>query len=71
MPPEYPSRSFASSRSALVVTGLNVSLLNLSFFTPAGGFFCPALDVHRDAGGHLRITGDTLGFDRFVSTCFH
>jgi predicted DsbA family dithiol-disulfide isomerase len=41
------------------------------FFTPAGGFFCPALDVHRDAGGHLRITGDTLGFDRFVSTCFH
>ena len=40
------------------------------FFTPAGGFFCPSLDVHRDAGGHLRITADTLGFDRFVTTCF-
>ena len=39
------------------------------FFTPAGGFFCPSLDVHRDAGGHLRITADTLGFDRFVTTC--
>ena len=40
------------------------------FFTPAGGFFCPSLDVHRDASGHLRITADTLGFDRFVTTCF-
>jgi predicted DsbA family dithiol-disulfide isomerase len=40
------------------------------FFTPAGGFFCPSLDVHRDAGGHLRITADTAGFDRFVGTCF-
>jgi hypothetical protein len=40
------------------------------FFTPAGGFFCPSLDVHRDAGGHLRITADTRGFDRFVTTCF-
>jgi len=40
------------------------------FFTPAGGFFCPSLDVHRDAGGHLRITSDTAGFDRFVATCF-
>ena len=40
------------------------------FFTPSGGFFCPSLDVHRDAGGHLRITADTLGFDRFVAACF-
>ena len=40
------------------------------FFTPAGGFFCPALEVHRDANGHLRITADTPGFDRFVATCF-
>ncbi|MBI5087775.1 MAG: DsbA family protein [Actinobacteria bacterium] len=39
------------------------------FFTPAGGFFCPSLDVHRDAGGHLRITADERGFDQFVSTC--
>lgn len=40
------------------------------FFTPAGGFFCPFLDVHRDADGHLRITADTAGFDRFVASCF-
>jgi predicted DsbA family dithiol-disulfide isomerase len=40
------------------------------FFTPGGGFFCPSLDVHRDAGGHLRITADTVGFDRFVAACF-
>jgi predicted DsbA family dithiol-disulfide isomerase len=40
------------------------------FFTPAGGFFCPALEVHRDAGGHLRITADTTGFDRFMAACF-
>jgi predicted DsbA family dithiol-disulfide isomerase len=40
------------------------------FFTPAGGFFCPALDVHRDSGGHLRITADAAGFDRFVAGCF-
>lgn len=40
------------------------------FFTPAGGFFCPALDVSRDAGGHLRITADPDGFGRFVDSCF-
>jgi predicted DsbA family dithiol-disulfide isomerase len=40
------------------------------FFTPAGDFFCPALDVHRDPDGHLRITADTTGFDRFITTCF-
>ena len=40
------------------------------FFTPAGGFFCPALDVDRDAGGHLRIATDDAGFDRFVTSCF-
>ena len=40
------------------------------FFTPAGGFFCPSLDVHRDAAGHLQISADALGFDRFVTACF-
>jgi predicted DsbA family dithiol-disulfide isomerase len=40
------------------------------FFTPGGAFFCPALDVHRDAGGHLRITSDPPGFERFVTACF-
>jgi predicted DsbA family dithiol-disulfide isomerase len=39
------------------------------FFTPAGSFFCPSLDVHRDSTGHLRITADS-GFDQFVATCF-
>jgi len=40
------------------------------FFTRAGGFFCPALDVHRDDDGHLRIVPDPEAFDAFVSTCF-
>lgn len=40
------------------------------FFTSAGGFFCPALDVRRDTDGHLRITADPAGFDRFVADCF-
>ena len=40
------------------------------FFTPSGGFFCPALDVHRDDAGHLRITADPEGFDRFLASCF-
>jgi predicted DsbA family dithiol-disulfide isomerase len=37
------------------------------FFVPAGGFFCPSLDISRDAGGHLRITADVSGFDAFVT----
>jgi len=40
------------------------------FFTPAGGFFCPALDVSRDADGHLRVVADPDAFDAFVSSCF-
>ena len=40
------------------------------FFTPAGGFFCPALDIHREASGHLRITADAAGFEEFITTCF-
>jgi predicted DsbA family dithiol-disulfide isomerase len=40
------------------------------FFTPAGGFFCPALDVSRDANGHLRISADPDGFAQFVDRCF-
>lgn len=40
------------------------------FFTPAGRFFCPALDVSRDDGGHLRITADPDGFAAFLSGCF-
>ena len=35
-----------------------------------GGFFCPALDIEREASGHLRITADTDGFEQFIATCF-
>ncbi len=37
------------------------------FFTAGGDFFCPALDVRR-VDGHLRITADPEGFDRFVES---
>jgi predicted DsbA family dithiol-disulfide isomerase len=40
------------------------------FITPAGSFFCPALDVARDADGHLRVHADPEGFDRFLQACF-
>lgn len=40
------------------------------FFTPAGDFFCPSLDIDREPDGHLRITADAPGFDRFVDSCF-
>ncbi len=40
------------------------------FFTPTGGFFCPALDVSRDASGHLLVRADSEDFDRFLVTCF-
>ncbi len=40
------------------------------FFTPAGGFFCPSLDVSRDATGRLRVAADPERFDRFIESCF-
>ena len=40
------------------------------FFTPGGGFFCPALDVHRGADGHLQISADLAGFEQFAGSCF-
>lgn len=39
------------------------------FFTPNGGFFCPALDIRR-VDGHLRITADEAGFNAFLESCF-
>lgn len=39
------------------------------FFTPGGAFFCPALEV-REIDGHLRITADPEGFERFLASCF-
>lgn len=40
------------------------------FFTPAGAFFCPSLDISRDDAGHLRITADPVGFEQFLDSCF-
>jgi 2-hydroxychromene-2-carboxylate isomerase len=39
------------------------------FFAAGEGFFCPALDVSRDAEGHLRITADPTGFAAFLDAC--
>jgi predicted DsbA family dithiol-disulfide isomerase len=39
------------------------------FFTPSGDFFCPSLDVGRDAAGHLRVTADPVGFAQFIDSC--
>ena len=38
------------------------------FFTPDGGYFCPALDVSRDSDGHLRVTADRDVFTSFIDT---
>jgi len=40
------------------------------FVSHAGGFFCPSLDVSRDANGHLRITAEPQEFEAFLATCF-
>ena len=40
------------------------------FFTPAGDFFCPALDVSRDENGQLHVVADTEAFERFLAICF-
>ncbi len=40
------------------------------FFAHGEGFFCPTLDVHREDDGHLRITVDPVGFQRFAELCF-
>lgn len=40
------------------------------FFTPSGAFFCPSLDVRRDDAGHLVVSADPEGFQRFLDACF-
>jgi hypothetical protein len=40
------------------------------FFTPAGDFFCPGLDIHRDEEGHLRIHPGVESFEDFLAGCF-
>lgn len=39
------------------------------YFTPSGSFFCPALQVARDSGGHLQVRADPAGFEEFVRSC--
>lgn len=40
------------------------------FFTPRGDFFCPSLDVSRDAAGHLHVRADPTAFGAFMDACF-
>ncbi|MGB6057462.1 MAG: DsbA family protein [Microthrixaceae bacterium] len=40
------------------------------FFTPGGAFFCPTLDVSRDANGELHVQMDSGGFNEFIDSCF-
>ena len=39
------------------------------FFTPAGDYFCPALDISRDGDGHLEAGLNTERFDEFIRGC--
>lgn len=39
------------------------------FFTAAGDFFCPTLEIHHDDDGY-EIDFDAPGFERFVSAAF-
>ncbi len=39
------------------------------YFTPDGGFFCPALEVGRDDEGHLQVLPDPVRFDAFITAC--
>ena len=39
------------------------------FFTPAGDWFCPALDIARDADGQLEVAFNSERFDEFIHSC--
>ena len=39
------------------------------FFTPAGGFFCPLLDVGRDDRQQLHVERDDAGLADFLAAC--
>jgi predicted DsbA family dithiol-disulfide isomerase len=39
------------------------------FFTPGGPFFCPVLDVRRDAHDRLLVQPDPDGLARFLTAC--
>jgi predicted DsbA family dithiol-disulfide isomerase len=40
------------------------------FFTPTKDFFCPALDVSRDALGNLQVCSNEASLEQFISACF-
>ena len=40
------------------------------FLADDGGFFCPSLDVSRDAQGHLSVAVDTDALTAFVARAF-
>jgi predicted DsbA family dithiol-disulfide isomerase len=40
------------------------------FFTAAGSFFCPALDISRDAESHLVIAADPTTFEAMIADAF-
>lgn len=40
------------------------------FFTPTDSFFCPVLDVRRDADDHLVVDVDDEGVESFLAACF-
>jgi predicted DsbA family dithiol-disulfide isomerase len=40
------------------------------YFTGSGDFFCPALDVGRDADGNLHINANPEKFEQFIRSCF-
>lgn len=40
------------------------------FFTPAGDFFCPGLEISRGADGELHVASKVAVFDAFLSACF-
>jgi len=37
------------------------------FFTTTGSFFCPALDISRNAAGHLRVVADPTAFEAMMA----
>jgi predicted DsbA family dithiol-disulfide isomerase len=40
------------------------------FIGDGGSFFCPSLEVSRDAEGALHVAVDAAGLDAFLTTCF-
>lgn len=63
------ARDRESVRADLAEGGRRGVVGSPHFFTAAGGFFCPSLEVSRDDQGRLRVTADEEGFDTFIRAC--